>query len=124
MGVKKIKVGIREVKEVLEDFVRAGEAIEEGKEVKKEVGIYFESIEAFRKALTPKRLELIHLIKEHSPQSIHELSKLAERDIKNVADDVELLTNLGLVEVRGRKEGRKEIAPKVKYDAIELRIAV
>jgi len=62
MRVKKIKVGIREVKEVLEDFVRAGEAIEEGEEVKKEVGIYFESVEAFRKALTPKRLELIHLI--------------------------------------------------------------
>jgi predicted transcriptional regulator len=124
MRVKKIKVGIKGVKEVLEDFVRAGEAIEKGEEVKKEVGIYFESIEAFRKALTPKRLELIHLIKEHSPQSIHELSKLGERDIKNVADDVELLTNLGLVEVRRRKEGRKEIAPKVKYDVIELRIAV
>lgn len=124
MKIKKIKVGIKGVKQVLEDFVRVGEALEKRKDVKKEMGIYFENIEAFRKALTPKRLELIHLIKEHNPQSIQGLSRLAKRDIKNVAEDVKLLTALGLIEVKRKRKGRKEVAPQVKYDTIELMIAV
>ena len=64
MRIKKVKIGIREVKDVLEDFVKTGEAIERGEKVKREKGLYFESIEGFRKALTTKRLELLHVIKE------------------------------------------------------------
>ena len=66
MRVKKVKIGIKSVKDALADFVKAGEAIERGDKVKKEKGTYFESIEGFRKALTPKRLELLHLVKENS----------------------------------------------------------
>lgn len=124
MKIKKIKIGIKGVREVLEDFVKAGEAIAKKEETKKEKGIYFENIAAFRKALTPKRLELLHLIKEHNPQSIQDLSRLAKRDIKNVAEDVKLLTTLGLIEIKRKKKGRKEVAPQVKYDIIELMIAV
>ena len=57
MTVKRVKIGIRSAKDVLDDFVASGEAIERGEEVKREKAIYFESIEGFRKALTPKRLE-------------------------------------------------------------------
>lgn len=124
MKTKKIKIGIKGIKNVLEDFVKVGEAIERGEKVSKETGVYFESIEAFRKALTPKRLELIHLIKEHEPQSIQDLSRLAKRDIKNVVEDVKLLTGLGLIEVKRKEKGRKEVAPKVEYEAIELMITV
>lgn len=121
---KKINVGIKQTKEVLGDFVRTGKAIEEGTLVKKEVGIYFEDIEAFRKALTSKRLELIHIIRENKPQSIQELSRLAQRDIKNVMDDMRLLKDLGLVEIKKRDKGRKESTPYVDYNIIELKIAV
>lgn len=124
MKVKKVKIGIKSIKRVLEDFARTAEAIERGEKVKKEVGIYFENIEAFRKALTPKRLELLHLIKGHQARSLQELSRLAKRNIKNVMQDVELLENLGLIEVGRKKAGRKEVTPRVKYDAIELMIAV
>lgn len=124
MRVKRIKVGIKGVKAALDDFVATGEAITRGEKVKREVGIYFESIEAFRKALTPKRLELLHLIKERHPKSLQELSRLAHRDMKNIATDVELLMRLGLIEIERKGVGRKEIASHVKYDAIELMIAV
>lgn len=124
MRVKKVKIGIKSVREMLEDFVKTGKAIERGEKVKKETGIYFENIEAFRKALTPKRLELLHLIKEGRARSLQELSRLARRNIKNVMLDVELLENLGLIEVGRKKVGRKEVTPRVEYDAIELMIAV
>jgi predicted transcriptional regulator len=124
MRVKRVKIGIKGLKEMLQDFVKTGEAIERGEKVKRERGIYFESTEAFRKALTTKRLELLRLIKKHHPKTMQELSRLADRDIKNVTQDVELLRNLGLISTRKEKTGRREVSPSVDYDAIELLIAV
>jgi predicted transcriptional regulator len=91
MRVKKIKIGIKNLKTALDDFVRTGEAIQQGEKVKKETGLYFTSFEAFRKALTPKRLELLHIIKTKKPSSINELARMAKRDVKNIADDVKYL---------------------------------
>jgi len=124
MRVKKVKIGIKSVKDALADFVKAGEAIERGDKVKKEKGTYFESIEGFRKALTPKRLELLHLIKEKHPQSLQELARLANRDMKSIVTDVEILEELDLIDMRRKKEGRKESVPMVEYDAIEVLVAV
>lgn len=124
MRVKRVRIGIKSTWDVLQDFVETCKAIERGEKVKKEVGIYFEDAEAFRKALTSKRLELLRLIRKHQPKTLHQLSRLAGRDLKNVAQDVELLKNLGLVSTKKQKTGRKEVSPAVNYDAIELMIAV
>lgn len=124
MRAKKVKIGIKGVKEVLNDFIEAGKAIERGEKVKREKGVYFESIEGFRKALTPKRLELLHLIKTRRPKSLQELARFSERDMKAIVTDVAILEELGLVEIKRKKAGRKESVPTVRYDRIELEIAV
>ena len=124
MKLKKVRIGIKGVKEALDDFARTAEAIERGEKVKKEKGVYFESIEGFRKALTSKRLELLHLIKEKRPKSLQELSRLAKRDIKSVITDIAILESLDLVDVERKKKGRRESTPEVHYDAIELLVAV
>src|SRR4030066_2395166 len=115
MKLKKVRIGIKGVKEALEDFAKTAEAIERGEKVKKEKGVYFESIEGFRKALTPKRLELLHLIKEKQPESLQELSRLAKRDMKSIVTDIKILESLDLIDIRRRKEGRKESVPTVEY---------
>ena len=112
MKVKRIKVGIRDLKSVLDDVVRTGEAIERGGSVAEEKGTYFTSFEAFRKALTPKRLELLH---------INELARFAKRDVKNIADDVNYLEQIGLIQ---KKETASKTAPVITYDKIALEIAV
>lgn len=124
MKIKKVQIGIKGIKQALNDFVRVGGAIERGDKIKREVGIYFENIAAFRKALTPKRLELLHLIKTRRPKSLQEIARLARRNVKNISMDIDLLTQLGLIEKVKSGTGRKEIASQVDYDAIELRIAV
>ena len=121
MKVKKIRIGIKDVKAALEDFASKAEAIERGEKVKKETGIYFTSLEAFRKALTPKRLELLHIIKTKKPSSINELARFAKRDIKNIADDVKHLERIGFIFI---EEGKRKSTPIVKYDKINLEIAV
>ncbi|MGR3309265.1 MAG: HVO_A0114 family putative DNA-binding protein [Candidatus Brocadiales bacterium] len=119
-----MRIGIKSTKEVLQDFVKTCETIERGEKVKKKVGVYFEDVEALRKFLTTKRLERLRLIKKHYPKTLHHLSMLAERNIKNVAQDVKLLKDLGLVSTKQQKDGKKEVTPTVDYDAIELLITV
>lgn len=52
MKAKTITARIKELKSVLDDVVRTGDAIERGGMVAEEKGTYFTSFEAFRKALT------------------------------------------------------------------------
>jgi predicted transcriptional regulator len=122
MRVKQVKIGIRSLDDALDDFASTGEAIERGDEVKsRAAGVYFTSLDAFRKALTQKRLELLRAIREGKPTSLHQLAKMVHRDIKNVSIDVKYLSQIGLVELQ-EKENR--LLPIVDYETIKLDIAV
>jgi predicted transcriptional regulator len=122
MQVKQVKIGIRTVDDALDAFVNMGEAIERGEKVETQpVGVYFTSLNAFRKTLTQKRLELLHAIREGKPTSLHHLARIVHRDIKNVSVDVKVLSQIGLVEL---KEKDNRLFPIVDYERIELDIAV
>lgn len=123
MKVKKVKIEIKDIKAIFEDVKETVKKIERGEKLKpvKEPEIYFTSFEAFRKALTRKRLELLHIIKTQKPESINELARMAKRDIKNISDDVKYLEQVGLVEM---KEDQRKTAPVISYDKIDLEIAV
>lgn len=121
MKAKKVEIGFRSIDKALDDFVATGEAIMRGEQPKKHEGVYFTDYEAFRKALTPKRLELLHIIRQKKPSSIHQLAKYAHRDIKNVHDDVKYLSQVGLVELAETGPG---MSCRVGYDKIKLEIAV
>jgi predicted transcriptional regulator len=77
-----------------------------------------------RKILTPRRLELLHIIKEQRPGSVHELAQLAGRDAKNINDDLAILANVGLLELRKTTKGRKKVVPCVTVDKIQVEITV
>ena len=123
MKVKKVKIGIKSIEEVLRDTGEVMKKIERGEKVKpvKEPEVYFTSFEAFRKALTPKRLELLRLIKTKNPSSINELARIAKRDVKNITDDVKYLAQIGLVV---KKETNRKTTPVIAYDKLLLEIAV
>ncbi|MBE7444022.1 MAG: MarR family transcriptional regulator [Planctomycetia bacterium] len=124
MIVKRVKIGIKSLEDVLEDTKEAMKKLERGEKVKPEKGLFFESIEGFRKALTLKRLELLRLIREKQPESMQALARLSKRDIKSVATDITILEDLGLIDMKRKKEGRRESKPTVNYNMINLEIAV
>ncbi len=121
MRVKTVRIGIKDLQTGLNDFVRTIEAIERGEKVKKRTGMYFTSMEAFRKVLTVQRMNLLRLIREKKPASLHQLARLARRNIKNVSDDVKYLAQVGLVELKGSEN---KISALVNYEKILLEIAV
>jgi len=76
--------------------------------------ISFPSFEALGKVITGARLELLSAIKHHKPQSIQELSRIVERDFKNVYNDVKLLVEYGMIELK-ESGPRKSALPIAKY---------
>ncbi len=124
MKIKRVKIGIKSLEDVLSNARDVMKKLERGEKVKKESGIYFENLEAFRRVLTERRLEMLHVIKEKHPSSVYELAKMLDRNIKNVTMDLEYLKEIGLVETKRSKEKRERVIPEVNYDVIELQVAV
>ena len=101
MKIRRVKIGIRDFDEALDDAATTAKAVAAGKKVRpKGHRLFFTNAEALRRFLTPKRLELIRLIRKHRPSSLNELAVLAHRDFKRVYEDVKNLTAAGLVDLR------------------------
>ena len=125
MRIKNVTIGIRGVKDGLDEFKKVAKAIQSGKAPKKKKdGTYFVSLEAMRRILTPKRLELLHHIRERHPRSVYALAHLCDRALKNVQDDVSLLARIGLVSLSRSRAGRSRLVPRVQYDTLQLQIPV
>jgi predicted transcriptional regulator len=124
MKVRNIKLTIGDLHSALDQARDTMERISSGKTVRKVRETRFTSYEAMRKILTPRRLELLHAVKSRAPRSIYALARLVGRDLKNVNDDLTVLANIGLVELRTTKGGRRNVVPEVTVDKIQLEIAV
>ena len=122
MKIKKVKFGIRSTDDVLREAAETMKSVAAGKKVRpKGHRLFFTSPEALRRFLTPKRLELIRLVRKRRPGSINELAAFARRDFKRVYEDIMSLAEAGLVELAENK-GRKK-APRV-ADELRLEIVV
>ena len=124
MKIRRIKIGgqrpaysLKEVKEIARQ-IDAGEKLPE-----REEELYFSNLDVFRKALSPKRLDLLWAIAEHTARSVWELAGQVERDIKNVSQDLAFLSRLGLVELKGKRRGAAQ-APTLPYDEIDLNVRI
>lgn len=124
MKVRKIDIGIKGLKESLKDFAETWKKLEVGKKVKKEEGIYFDSIDTMRAVLTNNRLLILKIIRERQPNSVYELAKMLNRDLKNVNQDLKLLAEVGLVTLEKIEDDKKRVIPHVDYGKILLEIPV
>jgi len=124
MKVRDIKISIKSDNAFFNEVRDVTERLESGEKVKKHEGISFDSLDAMRKVLTEKRLEILKTIKREHPQSIYELAKLLHRDSKNTFNDVRFLAEMGLIELKKTKNGREKTTPEVTYDRILLEIPV
>lgn len=115
-------INIKSVNELRDDVIKTWESAgeKEYNEVK-DVEVSFESIKAVKKALTIKRIQLLRVIKHKHPKSLRELSRMLRRDIKNVSEDIRILQQVGLVSIE--KKG-KSFMPQVRFDEIDLRVAL
>lgn len=115
-------ITIKSAEETMREAQAVMEAVMRGEEVAPRPPEYsFSSFEAFRKAMTPQRFNLLKVIREKHPKSIQELSRITGRDMKNVSEDLHALVEMELVELE--THGRTK-TPRLKYDGIRLEVAV
>jgi predicted transcriptional regulator len=124
MKVKKIDIGIKALGESLKDFADTWRSLEAGHKVRKHKGIYFDSVDNMRAVLTNNRLLILKAIREHKPKSVYELAKILGRDLKNVKQDLKLLSDIGLVTLERRETDKRRRIPHVDYSKILLEIPV
>ena len=125
--MKTVSISIKPLSEVIGDFTKTFEAVQNGRRVPKgpreEVG--FTSIEAARNFLTRERLALLRTIRSRHPGSLYELAKMVGRDFKNVQEDIGILERHGLVRISKEPRGKRKVkVPQVPFEEIALRIAI
>ena len=124
MTRRRLNIGIRTKAEGKKTLRTAFARVRRGDFSPQEPGLYFETVEDLRRILTDKRFDLLLTITQRHPGSVRELADQLGRDYKNVSADVNLLRQLGLVELeeRGGRGGPK--IPLVPYDEIQVTIAL
>jgi len=123
-NAKIVKISVKPAKQALKEFATALGKARRGQEVKPYSGVGFESIEGLRNVLTKRRLELLSVVRHKKPQSIYELSKLLNRDLKSVNTDLKVLKENDFIEFKKENHGRQRVVPVVEFDNIDIMVKV
>jgi len=124
MKIRRIKIGEQSSEASLKEAKAMARRIDAGEKLRRrEEELYFSNLDVFRKGLSPKGLDLLWAVAEHTPRSVRELAGRVECDIKNVSQDLAFLSCLGLVELKGNRRGAAQ-APTLPYDEIDLNIRI
>jgi predicted transcriptional regulator len=123
MKVKRVKIGVRPPGTIFDEAAAVLGQIEAGKKVPTQPEwLYFPDARARGKALTPKRLGLLKAIHDSRPESVRALAELTGRYVKNVAEDLNLLAALGLVQMETRGGPGRRKAPCVSYETLMVEV--
>ncbi|MGK5085832.1 hypothetical protein WDW37_21290 [Bdellovibrionota bacterium FG-1] len=80
--------------------------------------ISFPDFETLGRVITGARIELLNVIRLQKPKSIQELARMVKRNFKNVHQDVQLLKEFGLIELKNGP--RRSAAPQAKFKELIL----
>ncbi len=97
-------------------FVDAWRRMERGDDVN-EKHVSFADWETMVRVLSPKRLELLRHVHQHPARNVRALAQSLGRDYRRVHEDVEALTDAGLLD-------RDKDGVRADYDAFDVRMRV
>ncbi len=118
---KKVIIVIESQKQFLHSVGKAWGKLQRGEKTEYPYKLSFPNIETLRKILTPKRIALLRTIRNRHPQSVYELAKCTGRDIKNVKEDIDLLENNHLIELKPGTQ-RNALIPVLRCDKLQVEI--
>ena len=81
--------------------------------------ISFPDFETLGKIITGSRIEILKTIRVEKPRSIQKLAKILKRNFKNVYQDVQLLAEYGLIDLKGAGP-RQTPKPEAKFSELVL----
>jgi len=125
MKIKEVNVRIEKERDFDKRIIDKLKEIDKRKYNEKlKTNVSFESIDDLRKILTKRRLQLLRFIKHKKPASIYQLAIDIGRDRKSVTTDINILHNLGFLELKEKKNLREVVMPSVNFDKVEIKIPI
>lgn len=122
--MKTKRIVIKSRAEMESEDLTFAKRLDRGEKVKPLKGEFFESLEAVRTFLTENRLELWRVVRDDEPNSLTDLAQRVNRDYKSVHDDVMILAEAGLVDLRKPKGAKTRVLKPVSIvDQIEFKVA-
>lgn len=94
MNDNTLMVYIGSAEDALHDFMQVWKT---GKPAQPVNRLSFESMTGFSRTFTPKRWEMLTVLKKQGKQNINQLAISLNRDYKNVYTDIKSMLELGLV---------------------------
>lgn len=99
--MKRIEIGVVDPKDEQQALLDWAARVDAGeKAAAADSRLSFASYSQLHAALTDKRMELLEHVALHEGRNIRQLAASLERNYKNVYDDVQMLSALGLIEKR------------------------
>ena len=92
-----LSVTVKSSSEFHDDVTADIETLEHGEGADSAPTLSFASYEEMMNALTPTVLDLIEVVRQEEPASINETARVADRDVKNVHEELSRLAQLGVI---------------------------
>jgi len=87
--------------------------------------IYAESPEAAMRLLAREKLRMLSTVRKEKPGSLYELAKSMKKDIKTVATDAKILSDMRLLTLETYHQGgRKKVRPVTHVRKISLEVSI
>lgn len=120
MKKMKLLIGVRSLKQFKKEAISALKRAESRLPSQEPINrLYFADSQSLFSALSPRRMELLKLLRKEGPLSIRKATSILKRDYKNVYDDVQKLSRIGLV--RLKKKDNKFYVP---WDDINIELSL
>jgi len=114
-----LEVRVQPTEELEDEVLEKVEAAERGESVGPLRVLNLPNKRELSRLMSEKNLELLEAIKEKEPSSIRELSKIVERDYREVHRNLKELEKLKVVEFEQEGQSKK---PVVGFDSIEVNV--
>ena len=112
-------VTVKSSSEFYDDVTDGIEAIKQGDAADSTPTLSFTSYDDLMETLTPRVLDLIEAIRREEPASINETARVADRDVKNVHEELSRLARLGIIFFE--KDGQSK-RPVVWFDELVINL--
>ena len=110
-------VTVKSSDEFHEDVTDDIESLEHGDSVDAMPALSFTSYDELMETLTPRVLELIEAVRREAPSSINETARVVDRDVKNIHEVLNRLSQLGIIFF---KEDGQSKRPVVWFDELVI----
>ena len=112
-----LRITSKPFEEHKESTLDRAERWEQGEEVPHVVN--FQDASRLQRVLTPRRLELTESLMDGSAESIRDLADRLDRDVRQVHDDLQILSEYRIVHFREEGSAKQ---PHVPYDTVKIEV--